>query len=375
MTDPMTEPDTLRLDLGRRGYDIVIGRDLLSRAGGLMKPLLRRPRAVIVTDENVGPLYLSRLTDGLEADGIRTSAITVPAGEQSKTFAGLEDVMEQLLDQRIDRKTALVALGGGIVGDLTGFAAATALRGIDFIQVPTSLLAQVDSSVGGKTAINSRHAKNMIGAFHQPRLVLADIDTLTTLPHREVIAGYAEIVKHGLICDPAFFDWCERNGAAVVSGDPAIRQEAVRRSCAIKAGVVAEDETEQGRRALLNLGHTFGHALESETGFSDSLLHGEAVAIGMIMAFDLSHRLGLCPGQDAERVKAHFVQAGLPAGPDYVKGMRWDADALLAHMAGDKKAADGKLTFILTRGIGQAFIAADVAPEDVLGVVNEAVAA
>ncbi len=375
MTDPMAEPDTLRLDLGRRGYDIVIGRGLLSRAGGLMKPLLRGTRAVVVTDENVGPLYLSRLTDGLEAGGIRASAITVPAGEQSKTFAGLEDVMEQLLDQRIDRKTALVALGGGIVGDLTGFAAATALRGIDFIQVPTSLLAQVDSSVGGKTAINSRHAKNMIGAFHQPRLVLADIDALTTLPHREVIAGYAEIVKHGLICDPAFFDWCERNGAAVVSGDPAIRQEAVRRSCAIKAGVVAEDETEQGRRALLNFGHTFGHALESETGFSDSLLHGEAVAIGMIMAFDLSHRLGLCPGQDAERVKAHFLQAGLPAGPDYVKGMRWDADALLAHMAGDKKAADGKLTFILTRGIGQAFIAADVAPEDVLGVVSEAVAA
>ena len=375
MTDPMAEPDTLRLDLGRRGYDIVIGRGLLSRAGGLMKPLLRGTRAVIVTDENVGPLYLSRLTDGLEAEGIRTSAITVPAGEQSKTFARLEDVMEQLLDQRIDRKTALVALGGGIVGDLTGFAAATALRGIDFIQVPTSLLAQVDSSVGGKTAINSRHAKNMIGAFHQPRLVLADIDTLTTLPHREVIAGYAEIVKHGLICDPAFFDWCERNGAAVVSGDPAIRQEAVRRSCAVKAEVVAEDETEQGRRALLNFGHTFGHALESETGFSDSLLHGEAVAIGMIMAFDLSHRLGLCPGQDAERVKAHFVQAGLPAGPDYVKGMRWDADALLAHMASDKKAADGKLTFILIRGIGQAFIAADVTPKDVLGVVSEAVAA
>ncbi len=375
MTEPTAEPDRLRLDLGRRGYDLVIGQGLLSRAGALMKPLLRGPRAVIVTDENVGPLYLSRLADGLEAEGIRTSAITVPAGEQSKTFARLEDVMEQLFDERIDRKTALVALGGGIVGDLAGFAAATALRGIDFIQVPTSLLAQVDSSVGGKTAINSRHAKNMIGAFHQPRLVLADIDTLATLPHREVIAGYAEIVKHGLISDPAFFDWCERNGAAAVSGDPAVRREAVRRSCAIKAEVVAEDETEQGRRALLNFGHTFGHALESETGFSSSLLHGEAVAIGMIMAFELSHRLGLCPGQDAERVKAHFVQAGLPVGPGYVKGMRWDAEALLAHMAGDKKATDGKLTFILTRGIGQAFIAADVTPEDVLGVVSEAVAA
>jgi 3-dehydroquinate synthase len=287
--------------------------------------------------------------------------------------------MNDLLDTRPDRRTTLVALGGGVVGDLTGFAASVLLRGVDFIQVPTTLLAQVDSSVGGKTGINTRHGKNLVGTFYQPRLVLADTDVLDTLPRRELLAGYAEVAKYGLIDDPDFFAWCEANGAAVLSGDAAKRTYAIEQSCLAKARIVAADERETtDLRALLNLGHTFGHALEAETGFGSDLLHGESVGTGMAMAFDLSARLGLCPAADAERVRRHLGSVGLPMRLRAIGGdnrRTWDSSRLIDHMRGDKKAADGKLTFILARGIGKAFVSREVDEKVLRGLLDDAVAA
>ncbi|TWB75112.1 3-dehydroquinate synthase [Nitrospirillum amazonense] len=366
----------VRVNLADRSYDVLVGSGLIEGAGSLVAPIAGKRPLIILSDETVAPLYLGTLTRSLEAAGARVlDPIVVPAGEATKSFHHLEAVLEILLSRGIERGAMLVALGGGVIGDLGGFAAAIALRGLDFIQVPTTLLSQVDSSVGGKTGINSRQGKNLIGAFHQPRLVLADIGALDSLPRREVLAGYAEVVKYGLIDRPDFFTWLEENGPALVAGDAALRTAAVKESVAAKAAIVAQDEREGGVRALLNLGHTFGHALEAEMGYSGELLHGEAVGIGMVMAFDLSVRLGLCPPDDLARMRRHLVAVGLPTGAAYLSKGRWTVDALMAHMAKDKKVKDGGITFILARGIGQAFTARDIDPEPVRAVVAAALAA
>ena len=370
---------TIRVELAGRSYDIAIGPGLIDQAGALSRPLLAAPKVTIVSDETVAPLYGARLAASFDKAGIKASAVTVPAGESSKEFSAFGKLMNDLLDTRPDRRTTLVALGGGVVGDLTGFAASVLLRGVDFIQVPTTLLAQVDSSVGGKTGINTRHGKNLVGTFYQPRLVLADTDVLDTLPRRELLAGYAEVAKYGLIDDPAFFAWCEANGAAVLSGDAAKRTYAIEQSCLAKARIVAADERETtDLRALLNLGHTFGHALEAETGFGSDLLHGESVGTGMALAFDLSARLGLCPAADAERVRRHLGSVGLPMRLRAIGGdnrRNWDSCRLIDHMRGDKKAADGKLTFILVHGIGKAFVSREVDEKVLRGLLDDAVAA
>jgi len=358
--------------LGARTYDILIGEGVLADAGRYIRPLLRHPRVIVVTDEQVAPLHLAPLQQSLEESGIDHRVIVLPAGEQTKDFAHVETLTTRILDAGVERATPLIALGGGVIGDIAGFAAAITLRGLPFVQIPTTLLAQVDSSVGGKTGINTRHGKNLVGAFHQPSLVLADIGVLDTLPRRELLAGYAEVVKYGLIGDAAFFAWLETNGAAVLAGDRTARRHAIKTSCQAKAAIVAEDETEKGVRALLNLGHTFGHALEAETGYGDALLHGEAVAIGMVLAFALSARLRLCPADDAARIKRHFADVGLPTGLGRnIKTASWGVARLLAHMSKDKKVQSGKMTFILARGIGKAFIAHDVPESDVRAVLED----
>ncbi len=369
----MTQPERLTVALGARSYDIVLGRGLIDRAGALLAPVIRRKRAVIVTDAHVAPLYLARFAAALAAAGIEHDAITLPPGEATKDFAHFAGLCEDVLALGIERATPVVALGGGVIGDLAGFAAASLLRGLDLVQVPTTLLAQVDSSVGGKTAIDTRHGKNLVGAFHQPVLVLADIDVLATLPRRELVSGYAEVVKYGLIRDAGFFAWLEAEGAALIAGDAAARQRAVRQSCAAKAAVVAADERESGERALLNFGHTFGHALEAATGFGDTLLHGEAVALGMQLAFDLSVRLGFCPPAAAARVRRHLAAVGLPTSPAALAGGKLGAELLLAHMRKDKKVRDGRVTLILARDIGEAFVCGDVVPATLAGFLAEAV--
>jgi len=356
----MSQRDTLRVELGARSYDIVVGAGLLADAGSLIAPVVRQKRAVIVTDENVAKLHLKSLQAGLDKAKIAHHAIVLPPGEATKDFAHFSKLCEDVLALGIERGTPLIALGGGVIGDLTGFAAGVLKRGVAFAQVPTTLLAQVDSSVGGKTAINARQGKNLIGLFHQPKIVIADVGLLSTLPRRELLAGYAEVVKYGALGDADFFDWLEASAAIALGGDEAALTHAVAQSCRMKAAIVARDERETGERALLNLGHTFGHALEAATGFSDRLLHGEGVAIGMALAFRLSHRLGLCPGQDAERFARHLQAMGLPAAICDIPGPRATAEELLGHMAHDKKVADGKLTFILLRGIGRAFVTSDV---------------
>jgi len=361
---PPSGKTTLAVDLGARTYAIHVGRGLMRRAGDLIKPLLLQPRVFIITDSNVGPLYLPVLEASLEAAGIRADHITVPAGETAKDFSHLVQVLDAMLAAKCERRTMVIALGGGVVGDLAGFAASILLRGVDFIQVPTTLLAQVDSSVGGKTGINTAAGKNLIGSFHQPRLVLADTDALGTLPRRELLAGYAEVAKYGLIDDAPFWAWLEANGAAALAGDEASHaplSHCVVTSCRAKARTVAADERESGVRALLNLGHTFGHALEAEIGYGNDLLHGEAVAIGMILAAELSANLGLCPAADAARIRAHLAAVGLPTDVPK-RGPRGPvtADALIAHMARDKKVQDGASTFVLLRGIGKAFLSTAV---------------
>lgn len=362
-------------DSADRSYDILTGPGLIDRVGELALPVARGRTAFILTDENVAPLYLGRVQFSLTAAGFNVHHLIVAAGEQSKSFGTLETVLNAMLDARCERTTLLVALGGGIIGDLAGFAASVLLRGVDFIQIPTTLLSQVDSSVGGKTGINTRHGKNLVGTFHQPRLVIADTDTLSTLPQREVLAGYAEVAKYGLIDDAPFWDWLELHGPEVVALSPSPLALAIHTSCTAKARVVAADETETGVRALLNLGHTFGHALEAEGGYGGPLLHGEAVAVGMVMAFDLSAAMGLCPAEDARRVRAHLSAVGLPVVPPKINGAAMDAKALLHHMAGDKKVKDGKVTFVLARGIGQSFLSREVDPADVLRILEQAVSA
>lgn len=351
---------TVQVALGDRSYEIKVGPNLITNAGQYLKPLLRRARVVIVTDENVAALHLQTLEKSLDAAGIRHDAIRMPAGESTKCFAELQRLSEWLLETGVERGDLVIALGGGVIGDLTGFAASIVRRGVDFAQIPTTLLSQVDSSVGGKTGINTPQGKNLVGAFYQPRIVLADTSALETLPMRELMAGYAEVVKYGLINDRPFFDWLEANLDAIVSGDVAARTYAIVKSCESKAAIVAADERESNVRALLNLGHTFGHALEAATGFSNRLVHGEGVAVGMALAFDLSVRLGLCSGQDAVRVRKHLERAGLPCRLADVPGKLPDAEGLIELMGQDKKVVDGKLTFILARGIGEAFITRDV---------------
>lgn len=372
----MADAVTVPVSLGDRAYDIHIGAGVIDRLGPGLREIFPRGRALIVTDDHVAALHLDRARASLDAAGVKHEAIVLPHGEGSKSFPVLEQVLSRLLDFRIERRDAVVALGGGVIGDLAGFAASIAKRGVDFVQVPTTLLSQVDSSVGGKTGINTAHGKNLVGAFHQPKLVLADIALLETLPKRELLAGYAEVVKYGLLGDAAFFDWLEANGPALVAGDRAARIEAVRRSVSAKAGIVSRDERETGERALLNLGHTFGHALEAATGFGPRLLHGEGVAIGMRLAFDLSVRLGFCPGQDAVRARNHMAAVGLPVAPGDIDGASALAEALapaalIHHMAQDKKVKDGKLTFILAHRIGEAFITQDV-PIDAVDAVLKA---
>jgi 3-dehydroquinate synthase len=366
--EPAAGPASLRVDLGDRSYDILVGSGLLDDAGAHLAPLLPQPRVIIVTDVNVAPLYLARLEGSLAAADIACAALVMPAGEATKSFTHLGSLCDQLLSLKVERRTTLVALGGGVIGDLTGFAAGITLRGLDFVQVPTTLLAQVDSSVGGKTGINSEHGKNLVGLFHQPRLVLADTSTLATLDERQLRAGYAEVVKYGLIGDADFFDWLEANGSLVLEGEPTAVRCAVRVSCAAKAKIVAADEREGGVRALLNLGHTFGHALEAETGFGEVLLHGEAVGLGMVLAFELSHRLGHCSADDVRRVTRHLNAAGLRTDLRWLQGTT--PARLIAHMHGDKKVHDGQITFVLARGIGAAFLQRDVP----LSVLNDVLA-
>ncbi|MFE1603208.1 3-dehydroquinate synthase [Methylobacterium sp. ID0610] len=353
----MTARETVHVPLnGGRAYDILVGRGLLAEVGTRCAALGARAVAV-VSDTNVAGLYGEAVLGALGAAGLRTALVTVPPGEGSKSYAAFTEVCDALLAHRIERRDLVLALGGGVVGDLAGFAAAVLRRGVRFVQAPTSLLAQVDSSVGGKTGINSPHGKNLIGAFHQPSLVLADTAALDTLSPREMRAGYAEVAKYGLIDDPDFFAWCEANFAEIFSGGPA-RERAVASCCRAKAGVVVRDEREDGERALLNLGHTFAHALERLTHYDSArLVHGEAVAIGLALAFRFSARLGLCPGQDAGRVANHLALAGLPTSLAQVPGGSGDADQLLDAMRQDKKVRDGALTFILARGIGSSFIA------------------
>jgi 3-dehydroquinate synthase len=375
MTAPVRsgDPIIVNVPLGARGYDIAIGRGLIAELGTRVAALRPGAAAAIVSDRTVADRHLAPAQAALEAAGLRVRAVVVPAGESSKSWRVLESVCEQLLAAKIERGDLVVALGGGVVGDLAGFAAAVVRRGLDVVQVPTTLLAQVDSSVGGKTGINSAHGKNQIGAFYQPILVIADTALLDTLPARVIRAGYAEVVKYGLIGDAGFFAWLDANWRDLLGGGPA-REHAIATSCRAKAITVARDERETGERALLNLGHTFGHAFEAAAGFSDRLFHGEAVAVGMALAFGFSARRGLLPAAEAERVVRHLAAVGLPTRPADIPGTLPDADALMALMAQDKKVRRGKLTLILARGIGASFVAPDVDPAEVRAFLAEKLA-
>jgi 3-dehydroquinate synthase len=364
--------NSVAVDLGDRSYEVRIGSGLIARAGAEIAPLLRRRRVAVVTDETVAGRHLPALTEALEAAGIAVSSIALPSGEATKSWEQLARCTEWLLEQKVERRDVVLAFGGGVIGDLVGFSAAILRRGVRFVQLPTTLLAQVDSSVGGKTGINTGQGKNLVGAFHQPSLVLADIGVLDSLPDRDFLSGYGEVVKYGLLGDAAFFDWLEREGPAMRSGDPAARLHAVTRSVEMKAGIVSRDETEEGERALLNLGHTFCHAFERATGYSDRLLHGEGVAIGCALAFELSARLGLCSQEDPSRVRAHLAAMGMKVDLADIPGELPGPEALIGLMGQDKKVIDGKLRFILASGIGQAFVAEDVPGEAVQAVLDEA---
>ena len=362
----------LRVELGARGYDIVIGAGALDEAAALRKIHPKLRRVLVVTDETVERLHGARLAGAFDRAGLAREQVVLPPGEGTKSFAMLQTLCETLLAKRIDRGDILVAFGGGVIGDLAGFAASILLRGIDYVQIPTTLLAQVDSSVGGKTAIDTPQGKNLVGAFHQPRAVFADTALLDTLPRRDMLAGYGEVVKYGLILNEAFFGWLERAWPSVVERAGPERTGAIAYSCRAKAEIVAADEREAGRRALLNFGHTFGHALEAECGYGDELRHGEAVALGMVMAFDLSAALGLCDPLAAERARRHFAATGLPTSlkSNTLAARHWPAERLVQHMLSDKKARGGTLTFILARAIGQAFVADGVPAEKVMATLR-----
>jgi 3-dehydroquinate synthase len=375
MTAPLRSGDPIEVNvaLGERSYDIFIGRGLLATLGAKIAALRPGAKVAIVSDETVARHHLAAAEASLAAAGIAATAVTVPPGESSKSFAVLEKVCEALIAARIERADLVVALGGGVIGDLAGFAAAVVRRGLDYVQVPTTLLSQVDSSVGGKTAIDSRQGKNLVGAFHQPVLVVADTALLDTLSPREFRAGYAEVAKYGLLGDAAFFAWLEANCREVFGGGPA-REHAIAVSCRMKAAIVARDERETGERALLNLGHTFGHAFEAGAGFSDRLLHGEAISLGMVMAFGFSARRGLIPAAEADRVERHLAAVGLPTRVAAVPGGVPDVDRLMELIAQDKKVKRGKLTFILVRAVGDSFIAADVGASEVRAYLVEKLA-
>ncbi|MEM9059701.1 MAG: 3-dehydroquinate synthase [Pseudomonadota bacterium] len=366
---------SVSVELGDRSYPIMIEAGLLARAGAEIAPLLPRPFTAIVTESDVAELHLNALQSGLSTAGIESAAIILEPGEATKSMANVERVVEDLLALKIERDDLIIAFGGGVIGDLAGFAAAVLRRGVDFIQIPTTLLAQVDSSVGGKTGVNSPHGKNLIGAFHQPRLVLADVDVLGTLDRRDFLAGYGEVAKYGLLGDESFWEWLERNGPAMAAGDATLRAEAVRWSCQMKADIVARDEKEHGDRALLNLGHTFGHALEAATGYSDRLLHGEGVAIGCALAFEVSARLGLCAQEAPSRVRAHLDAMGMKKDLGDIPGELPDADGLIELMYQDKKVRQGRLTFILARAIGDAFVTRDADLDVVRSVLTQGLAA
>jgi 3-dehydroquinate synthase len=371
MTAPLrTDPTTVKVALGARSYDIVIGRGLIPSLGARVKALRPGAKVAIVTDENVARHQLSGVEAAFANAGTPTSRVIVAGGEGAKSFRVFAEVCEAIIAARIERGDLVVALGGGVVGDLAGFAASAVRRGLDYVQVPTTLLAQVDSSVGGKTAINSAHGKNLVGAFHQPILVLADTAVLDTLPAREFRAGYAEVAKYGLLGDAAFFSWLETNWRDVFAGGPA-REHAIALSCRAKAAIVARDERETGERALLNLGHTFGHALEAACGFSDRLLHGEAVAAGMALAFAFSARQGLMPVAEADRAIRHLAEVGLPTRVKDIPGGLPPVDRLMELVAQDKKVKRGMLTFILARGIGTAFVESGVDERDVRAFLSE----
>ena len=373
MTQSNTQK-TVRVALGARSYDILVGPGTMAELGPRLSSMLKRPRVFVLTDETVGGLHRARMEDALKPAGIDSVWKAVPAGEATKNFAMLEEVLDWLLEHGADRSDCLIALGGGVIGDLTGLAASLMKRGMQFVQVPTTLLAQVDSSVGGKTAVNSPRGKNLIGQFYQPRLVIADTELLKTLPERELKAGYAEVVKYGLINDPDFFAWLETHGTDVLALKPEAITQAVAKSCEAKAAIVAEDETEKGVRALLNLGHTFGHALEAANAYRANLLHGEAVAIGMVLAFRYSARLGLAPHQDAERLIAHFDATEMPwALPQ--EGERFAPAHLVELMQQDKKAVAGRVPLILARGIGQSYVHRDADLESVKSFLEEEAAA
>ncbi|MBY5353092.1 3-dehydroquinate synthase [Rhizobium leguminosarum] len=362
---------TVHVPLGERAYDILIGPGLIARAGAEIASRLKGRKAAVITDENVAPLYLKALVASLDEAGIASAEVVLPAGEKTKSFEHLITVCDKVLEARVERNDYVIALGGGVIGDLSGFAAGIVRRGVRFVQVPTSLLSQVDSSVGGKTGINSRHGKNLIGVFHQPDLVLADTDVLNSLSAREFRAGYAEVAKYGLIDKPDFFAWLEANWKAVFTGGSA-RIEAIAASCQAKADVVVADERENGPRALLNLGHTFGHALEAATAYDSSrLVHGEGVSIGMVLAHEFSARMNLASPDDARRVERHLKEVGLPTRISDIPGGLPPAETLMDAIAQDKKVKGGKLTFILTRGIGQSFVADDVPASEVISFLRE----
>lgn len=358
----------LTIDLDERSYDIYIGSGLLYRISELIPQALEGRRFYIVTDDHVHD-YALRVQETLQQDGAaRVEMLVLPHGERTKSFYNLEEVASFFLENGLTRDSVVLAVGGGVIGDLTGFAASVAMRGVSYVQVPTTLLSQVDSSVGGKTGINTREGKNLVGSFYQPSAVIADIETLQTLPKRELLAGYAEIVKYGLIQDAPFFEWLEQNGARVCALDEEALSHVIDTSCRAKAAIVEADEKESGRRALLNLGHTFGHALEAAAHYDGTLLHGEAVSIGMVMAFDLSHRLGLCDFEDLERVEAHLQSVGLPTRASQVEGLETKVDDLLAVMRRDKKVLGGRMVFVVVGGIGGAYLKDDV-PEDMVRAV------
>ena len=362
---------TVHVDLPGRAYDVEIGPGLLTDIGTHLAPLLRRKRAAVITDDTVNALHGAQLMARLAEAGIDADILSLPAGEATKGWPQFTRTVEWILDQKVERGDLVIAFGGGVIGDLVGFAAAVVRRGVRFVQIPTTLLAQVDSSVGGKTGINTSHGKNLVGAFHQPVKVLADTDLLGTLPARDFLAGYGEVVKYGLLGDAAFFDWLEQNAGAMAGGDVAARVYAVTRSVQMKADIVMRDETEQGDRALLNLGHTFCHALEAATGYSDRLLHGEGVAIGCALAFETSARLGLCSQESPSRLRAHLRDMGMKVDLTDIPGELPPAADLVALMAQDKKVQDGKLRFIMARAIGDAFVTSDVPSDVVLSVLQD----
>jgi len=369
-TEIRQTPTTIRVDLGTRSYDIVIGRGLIGTTGQEIAHRLPEARVAIVTDETVAELHLRSVQQSLDTAGVEHIATVIPPGEASKSYAVLERTIDSILAARLERGDAIIALGGGVVGDLAGFAAGIARRGMRFVQIPTTLLAQVDSSVGGKTGINTQRGKNLVGVFHQPEFVLADSGVLDTLSSRDFNAGYAEVIKYGLIGNAEFYSWLEANWSAIAAGWSE-REEAIAVSCQAKADTVAKDERDEGSRALLNFGHTFGHALEVAAGYSGRLVHGEAVSIGMVLALEFSARMNLCSPDDGRRVAAHLAEIGLPTRIQDIEGETPDVPTLMHHIAQDKKVARGKLTFILTRGIGEAFIARDVPASEVEAFLND----